>query len=191
MTYLQKLNSLVAQFETLLGALLAFSITILILLNVITRSIGNSLFWVDEAAISAMVWMGFLGASVSLHYRQSVAVTILTEALPSKLARQFGHIVDFCVLVFAIVLLILTWLWFDPLTLASYNFDTKAFSSNTFNFIYSEATTTLGFRKFWLWLIMPLFSCTLTLHALTNLFCPKETSSYQSGDVPLNDQTKD
>lgn len=187
MNVLRRLSRLVSRIETVLGAFLALAITVLILLNVVTRSTGNSLFWVDEAAISAMVWMGFLGASVATHHRQSVAVTLLPDALPPALARRLGKLVDLCVLVFAAVLLVLTWQWFDPLTLAAHGFDAKAYSSATFNFIYSETTTTLGIRKFWLWLIMPFFSFAITLHALSHLLTPEPAPVEPQADVPLVD----
>ena len=169
MILLRGLSIGLARFEMVVGAILAGSITVLILLNVVTRSMGHALYWVDEAAISAMVWMGFLGASVTLHYRQSVSVTLIPDALTPKFARPLGVFVDVCVLAFALVLLVLTWFWFDPLTLAETGFDTKKFSGQTFNFIYSEPTTTIGMRKIWFWLIMPYAALTLTLHALRNL----------------------
>ena len=54
-----------ARVELTLAAFLAVSITVLILLNVVTRSIGAALFWVDELAIYAMAWMAFPSMSNS------------------------------------------------------------------------------------------------------------------------------
>jgi len=169
MSSLRRLSQKIARIETIIGATLGAMIMGLILLNVITRSLGNALYWVDEAAISAMVWMAFLGASVAIHHRDTVAVTFVPDLLSPNLAAALSWFVDLLVLAFCIVLAALCWRWFDPLVLAQNKFDTKAFSSVTFNFIYAETTTTLGFQKFWLWLIVPLFSFSGSIHALSNL----------------------
>ena len=152
-----------------LAALLAVAITGLVLLNVVTRAMSASIFWVDEAAIYAMTWMTFLAASAAVHFGQSVAVTLFTDMLPERAARIAGRVVDMVVLIFALTMLWLCWRWFLPLDLMRAGFDTMAFQGETFNFIYAEPTLTLGIRKFWLWLIMPLFALGLTLHAVANI----------------------
>ena len=81
------ISSGVARIEFATAAILAVTITILILLNVVTRSIGAALFWTDELAIYAMVWMTFMGASVAVHHGSAVAVTILTDAIPPACKR--------------------------------------------------------------------------------------------------------
>ncbi|MBE1281765.1 MAG: TRAP transporter small permease subunit [Rhodobacteraceae bacterium] len=158
-----------AHVELTLAALLAVSITGLILLNVVTRSIGAALFWVDELAIYAMAWMTFLGASAALHYGHAVAVTILTDALPAPARKVAAKLVDLIVLAFALFMLWFCWRWFSPLALAQHGFDTQAFQGATFNFVYAEPTTTLGIRKFWVWLVMWAFALGATLHSLANL----------------------
>ena len=49
---------------------MAVGVTLLILLNIVARYFGAALYWVDELAIYAMVWMTFLGASAALHYQR-------------------------------------------------------------------------------------------------------------------------
>ncbi len=159
-----------AQFELTLAAALAASITLLILLNVVTRSLGAALFWVDELAIYAMAWMAFLGASSALHYGHAVAVTILTDTLPPMLRKATAKLVDVIVLVFALFMIWFCWRWYSPLELARNGFDVKAFQGATFNFIYAEPTTTLGIKKFWVWSVMWLFALGATLHSVANLF---------------------
>ena len=158
-----------ARLELGLAAILAAAVTVLILLNVVTRSLGAALFWVDELAIYAMAWMAFLGASAALHYRQAVAVTILTDALPAQARRVVARLVDLVVLVFALFMLWFCWRWFAPLDLARHGFDVKAFQGATFNFIYAEPTSTLGIPKVWVWAVMWLFALGATLHSLANL----------------------
>jgi len=164
-----RLSAIWAQVELGLAAILAVSITLLILLNVVTRSAGAALFWVDELAIYAMAWMAFLGASAALHFGQSVAVTVVTDALPQPLQSAAAKLVDVIVLGFALFMIWTCWRWFSPLELARNGFDTAAFQSATFNFVYAEPTTTLGIRKYWVWSVMWLFSLGATLHSLANL----------------------
>lgn len=159
-----------ARIELTLAAVLAVSITLLILLNVITRAMGAAIFWVDELAIYAMAWMTFLGASAGMHYGHVVAVTILTDALPGGAAAMAAKLADVIVLIFALCMVWFCWRWFAPLQLAQTGFDTEAFQEATFNFIYAEPTTTLGIRKYWVWAVMWLFAIGATLHAIANLF---------------------
>ncbi|MWD29347.1 TRAP transporter small permease subunit [Aquicoccus sp. SCR17] len=168
-----------ARVEVTVAAILAVAITLLILLNVVTRSLNVALYWVDELAIYTMAWMTFLGASAGLHYGQVVAVTVLTDPLPPRLRAVTGTLVDIAVLAFALFMLWFCWRWFAPLDLARAGFDTEAFQGATFNFIYAEPTTTLGLPKFWVWLIMWIFSAGATLHAVANLLGqgPKEPQS--------------
>ncbi|MEM9580123.1 MAG: TRAP transporter small permease subunit [Pseudomonadota bacterium] len=158
-----------ARVELTAASVLAAAITALILLNVVTRSLGAALFWVDELAIYAMAWMTFLGASAGLHYGHAVAVTIVTDSLPDAARRIVAKLVDVVVLIFALFMIWFCWRWFSPLALASHGFDTAAFQGATFNFIYAEPTTTLGIRKFWVWLVMWAFALGAALHALANL----------------------
>ncbi len=151
---------------------LAVAITLLVLLNVVTRAMSASIFWVDEAAIMSMTWMSFLAASAAVHFGHSVSVTLVTDMLPSGAAQVAQRAVDVLILIFAALMLWLCWRWFLPLDLLRAGFDSMAFQGETFNFIYAEPTLTLGIRKFWLWLIMPLFALGLTLHAVANLTRP-------------------
>lgn len=154
------------------AAILAVAITCLVLLNVVTRAMSASIFWVDEAAIMAMTWMTFLAASAAVHFGHSVSVTLFTDMLPSGAAHFAQRAVDVIVLTFAGLMLWFCWRWFLPLDLLQAGLNTTTFQGETFNFIYAEPTLTLGIRKFWLWLIMPLFALGLTLHAIANIARP-------------------
>ena len=160
------------------SAILAVGVTLLILLNVVTRSLNNALFWVDEAAIYTMVWMTFLGASAAIQSRQQVAITILTDALPEAAVRVAAKLVDVLVFIFACAMVYFCWRWYLPLAIIGTGFDTMAFQGATFNFIYAEPTSTIGIQKWIIWLVMPLFSCGVFLHALAHLlnFEPPEAA---------------
>ncbi|MGJ8615362.1 MAG: TRAP transporter small permease [Sulfitobacter sp.] len=159
-----------ARVELWAAATLALAITLLILLNVVTRSMGAALFWVDELAIYAMAWMTFLGASAAFHYRSSVSITMLPDALSDQYKAIIRKIVDVVVFIFAVLMLWFCWRWFLPLGLARTGFDVMAFQGQTFNFVYAEPTLTLGLPKFLFWLVMWLFALGATLHSTMHLF---------------------
>lgn len=158
-----------ARVELALAAALAVAVTLMILANVVTRAAGQAIYWTDEAAIYAMIWMTFLAASASIHDRSAVAVTLVPDMLGAGGRRLFRVAVDVIVLAFALFMAWFCWRWFRPDVLIATGFDTQAFQQETFNFIYAEPTTTLGIPKVWVWLVMPLFTLGLILHALYNL----------------------
>ena len=151
-----------------LTALMAV-ITGLILLNVVTRTAGMALFWVDELAIYAMIWAVLIGASMQLRLGAAIAVDLLPAALGARGKRALRIVVAAIVLGFALALGWLSWVWYDPLGLAAAGFDTGAFSGATFNFIYQEPTVTVGIPKFWIWLIVPVVAVAMSVHAAANL----------------------
>lgn len=166
---LYRVSAAVARLELMGAACLAVCVTLLILLNVVTRNIGQALFWVDELAIYAMVWMTFLGASAALHHRNSVAITLLSDTLPPLARRVIRKTVDVIVFVFALAMLWFCWRWFMPLDLMRAGFDVMAFQGSTFNFIYAEPTLTLGLPKYPFWLVIWIFALGATLHSLMHL----------------------
>ena len=162
------LSRRLAGIEAAVAGLLAAAVAGLILLNVATRTAGAALFWVDELAIYAMVWMAFLGMSITIQRRSGVSVTIFTDSLPQKVHRAAALLVDGIILAFSLFLVWLCWRWYDPWTLASVSYSVDAFVGETFNFIYREPTQTIGVAKYCIWLIVPLTAAAMTFHALAN-----------------------
>lgn len=167
---LYRLSAAWAKIELWFAAALAVIITMLVLLNVVTRSIGSALFWVDELAIYAMVWMTLLGASAALHHRSSVSITLVPDAVSDGVRRIISKAVDLLVFAFALAMLWFCWRWFLPLEIARAGFDPIVFQGNTFNFIYAEPTTTLGVPKYLFWIVMWLFAIGAALHSAMHLF---------------------
>ena len=142
---------------------------LLILLNIATRSVGKALFWVDELAVYTMIWMVLNGSSVMVRMRLGIAVTLVTDLLPGALKRAVARIADAVLLVLAVALLVLCWLWYDPVALIRAGFDLDRYALETFKFIYTEPTSTIGISKFWVWLAVPAMSIGMSIHALANL----------------------
>lgn len=157
------------RIERVTAAALAAAVTGLILLNVITRAFSTSIFWIDEAAIYAMIWMTFLAASAMIAQRDSIAVTFVPDLCSIPVQRRITIVVDIIVLAFGVLMVWVCWRWFNPAAFIAASGDIAAFQSNTFNFIYSEPTMTLGIKKAPIWTIMAVFACSVILHGLANL----------------------
>jgi TRAP-type C4-dicarboxylate transport system permease small subunit len=148
---------------------LMFLLTFLILLNVVTRYSGLSLYWVDESAVYSVVWLTFIGGSAMTRLRMDFAVSLLTDHLSEKTQRIAKVIAGIGVVAFAVLLAWMCWLWLDPLGIAQSGFDPKAYAAKSFNFIYTERTQTLNWPTWVVYMIIPIFALTMTVHALANV----------------------
>lgn len=148
----------------LMGLLVA-----LILLNVVTRYAGVPIYWVDEASVYVVVWLTFIGASAMTRLRLDFAVTLLTDKLGAGATAAAKACASAAVLLLGVALLVMCWVWMDPLGIARYGFDAKEYAAESFNFLYTENTQTLNWPVWVVQLILPIFSLTLSVHALANL----------------------
>lgn len=148
---------------------LMFLITGLILLNVITRYSGVSLYWVDESAIYSVVFLCFIGGSAMTRLRLDFAVTMLTERLSPQAQKWLKVSATATVLAFSLILLWFCVLWLDPVGIAQAGFDARVFAAQTFNFIYTERTQTLNWPVWILYSVIPLFAMSMVVHSSANL----------------------
>lgn len=155
--------------ERVAVAALMFLLTGLILLNVVTRYSGVALYWVDESAVYSVVFLTFIGASAMTRLRLDFAVTMLTERLSPRAVRIAKAMATLIVLLFGLTLLWLCVLWLDPIGMARAGFDARELAAQTFNFIYTERTQTLNWPVWGLYLIMPVFALSMTIHSAANL----------------------
>jgi TRAP-type C4-dicarboxylate transport system permease small subunit len=146
-----------------------FLLTGLILLNVVTRYSGVSLYWVDESAIYSVVFLTFIGASAMTRLRLDFAVTMLTERFSARGVRIAKVMATSIVLLFGMTLLWLCVLWLDPVGMARAGFDARALAAGSFNFIYTERTQTLNWPVWALYMIMPVFALSMMVHSAANL----------------------
>lgn len=166
---IRALSNMVGRAERAALRALVVVLPLMILANVAGRALKTPIFWLDELAVLTMVWLAMLGLSVTLQRREAVAVTLLVDAVPEAVSKVLRCASDLVVLGFSVALLVLCYLWFDPLALWRNGFDFDAFAADSFNFVYQEPTATLGVPKFWFWLILPLVGLTSSIHALANL----------------------
>jgi TRAP-type C4-dicarboxylate transport system permease small subunit len=156
-------------FERLAIMGLMYLLTALILVNVVTRYAQFPIYWIDESAVYSVVWLTFIGASAMTRLRLDFAVTMMTERLSAKNQKRFKLIATGMVIVFAVGLMITCVLWMDPVGIASAGFDAKKFAGATFNFLYTERTQTLNWPTWVLYLILPIFAVSMTIHGTANL----------------------
>jgi len=143
-------------------------LTLLILINVITRYAGLPIYWIDESAVYTTVWLTFIGASAMTRLRLDFAVTMLTERLSAR-GQQIARIMSTLAVVgFGLGLATMCWLWMDPIGIASAGFDAKTYAGETFNFLYTERTQTLNWPSWIVYLVLPIFAVSMTLHGLAN-----------------------
>jgi TRAP-type C4-dicarboxylate transport system permease small subunit len=163
------LSAALLSVERVVIAGLMFLLAALVLLNVTTRYLGRPIYWVDESAVYSVVWLTFVGASAMTRLRLDFAVGLLTEKLGPRSARIARVIATLGVVSFGLLLAWMCWLWLDPVGVASAGFDAREFAAQTFNFVYTERTQTLNWPTWILYLCIPLFAVTLTVHGVANL----------------------
>lgn len=165
----QALSAGILSVERRLIAGLMALLLALILLNVVTRYSGASLYWVDESAVYSVVWLAFIGGSAMTRLRLDFAMTLLTDRLPPAMARRARVLAAAGVVAFAFALGWMCWLWLDPVGITQAGFDAKKFAGTAFNFVYTERTQTLNWPTWVIYLIMPIFAFTMLVHGLANL----------------------
>ena len=75
---------------------------IVVLMGIITRTIGRPLSWTEEASRLAFVWMIFLGLSYGTAQDKHIRVTIIPDKMGPKIAAIFTifwDIVTVCVFI--------------------------------------------------------------------------------------------
>lgn len=167
--YLLALSSGLLALERIAVIGLLGLVTGLILLNVVTRYGGVPIYWIDESAIYAVVWLTFIGASAMTRLRLDFSVGILTERLPPAGVKAARAVATVFTVLFGLTLAYMCWLWMDPVGIAAAGFDAKAFAGESFNFLYTERTQTLNWPTWAVSLVIPLFAVSLTIHGLANL----------------------
>jgi TRAP-type C4-dicarboxylate transport system permease small subunit len=160
-------NGLLAVERLVIMSLMAV-LALLILVNVSTRYMGLPIYWIDESAVYATVWLAFIGASAMTRLRLDFAVTMLTERLSPRGQKIARILSTLAVVGFGVGLGIMCWLWMDPIGITRAGFDAKAYAGETFNFLYTEHTQTLNWPSWIVYLVLPIFAVSMTLHGLAN-----------------------
>lgn len=162
-------SAAVAAVERWLLIALVAAIFVLGVSAVAARRLEIAVAWMDEAAVLSMAWACFVGASLLVRRRMDFGVTLLHEVVPAAAVRALKVLISSLVVAFAAFLAVMCWWWFDPPGIAAAGFSTTAFQGDTFNFIYSEQTPTMGLPTWWFFLVIPWFALSLLAHGTANL----------------------
>ena len=68
----------------------------------------DPILWQEEVSAFCQVWMIYMGASVAFRSGSHVAIEMLIDALPVKLQKFFGYVIDLIVLFVLIFLCVKT-----------------------------------------------------------------------------------
>lgn len=164
-----RISRKLGQFERIAAGLVLMFVFAIVLLNVIARSMGAPIIWADELAIYGMAWAAFIGACCGLSGRNHIALTLLSDALSRHYASLLARAIDACLLVLLLCLAVILWNWFDPINFMLAG-SANAYTSQSFNFMHQEPTTTLGFKKIWAWLVLPWFNLSALIHVAARFF---------------------
>ncbi len=160
---LQALSRRVARLESMLAILLMLLMVVLLLSGTVARAAGHPLIRSDEAAMLTMVWTAFIGASLGVREGSHMAIRLLPDQLGAQAALWVTRAGAALTAIFLIAFALMLWNWFDLPGLIATGGAT-ALARETFNFIYSEPTQTLGLPKFLFWLVMPFSTLAALLH---------------------------
>ncbi|GCL74335.1 TRAP transporter small permease [Paenibacillus naphthalenovorans] len=112
MTFVRKLSDAVFSIERILAILLLSFMVTSLMLGVIFRYFLNSpLSWSDEFGLFALVWVTFIGGSMSIKTNKAAAVSFIMERLSENTRRIFLGIAFFISLAFCTFALGLSLKW--------------------------------------------------------------------------------
>ncbi|WP_017729162.1 TRAP transporter small permease [Halalkalibacterium ligniniphilum] len=136
-----KLSDVVFKLEKLLVMVLITVMFVSLTAGVFFRYYFNSpLFWSDEIAIFTLIWLTFIGGSMSIKRQQSAAVTIFVDKLNEQYRKVVVTLGFLIILVFCIFLLCYSFIW-----LSSPNIGLQTSSSIQIPMIYPYLCVPLGF----------------------------------------------
>ena len=177
----RKIINIVNGFQIFISSIALILLFLLIVFNVITRSLGSPFYWVDELAVYMMIWMVFLALPVLVGTNKNLSVSIISDFVSVKV-RAYLRLFSSVIIALVLMLLVFySYKWYSFHVLISVGMDIEEFSFQTFNYIYQEPTNTLPFNKYWIWLVV-LYSMVISLFCVLNNICI-DLINLRRGDV--------
>lgn len=121
----------------ILGLVMLFSLAIGVFFRYVLKS---PLVWSDEIAIFSLIWLTFIGGSMSVKLGRTAVVTIFVDKFTGKIKKVLLGISFFIVLMFAVYLLFLSVQW-----LSSPNILVQRSSSMNMPMIYAYLSVPVSF----------------------------------------------
>lgn len=157
MSPLKLLNILdrgIAKVETALLVLLVLFLLLFAFLQVVLRNIFDSgIAWADIFNRSMVLWVGFLGATLSAREDRHLSLEVLTKFLPEKLKPFIQLIVTSFVIVVCAMLTHYSYLFYvDQITFEASDLLFEGFPKAYFTVIFPLGFAVLTFRYAVKWL---------------------------------------
>jgi len=149
----RKINNFVFSIEKILAILLAVVLLLSLAAGVLFRYLLKSpLFWSDELAIFCLIWITFIGGSLSLKEKASPSITILTDLVSPKLKKYVQALCNIILLLFVAYILYLAYEWI------------------TMPNIMVQTSTAMNIPKVYFYLSIPVSFIFSVIHVLANIF---------------------
>jgi TRAP-type C4-dicarboxylate transport system permease small subunit len=153
MRLFRKLSDAVYFIERILAMMLLAVMVTVIMLGVISRYFLNSpLTWSDEIALFCLVWVTFVGGSMSVKKKKAAAVTLLLERIPAGISRILLMLSALLALLFSVSIFYLSMKWITNPS------------------ILLQKSTAIGLPMFIPYVAIPLGFLFLSIHLLEQLF---------------------
>ena len=95
---------------------------VVVLLGIITRTIGHPLSWTEEASRLAFVWMIFLGLSYGTAHDKHIRVTIIPDKIGPKAAAFFTIFWD------VVTIIVFIWISINGFKYVAYSSAAKTYA---------------------------------------------------------------
>ncbi|MBQ7593778.1 MAG: TRAP transporter small permease [Synergistaceae bacterium] len=97
----------ICNLDLIIAALALIILTLITTAGVFKRYVlKDPILWQEEISAFCQVWMVYMGASVAFRTGSHVAIEMLVDALPPKLQKFMGYVIDMIVLFVLVFLLV-------------------------------------------------------------------------------------
>lgn len=150
---MNRLNRIVMIVELVQRKMGILALTIFLLstlTQIISRYLGVSVVWTEEASTYFFIWMVFMGASVMVNKKQHFSFNLLNQKLTGKKLEILNLVVNVIVLIFSLLLL-------------GYGaYITKIF----WNYNWISITS---IKMGWMWISIPIMGGTMSLYLVNHI----------------------
>lgn len=150
---MDKFNKIVLLIEGVQRKMGVLALTIFLvstLTQIVSRYLGLTVLWTEEASTYFFIWMVFMGASVMINKKQHFSFNLLSQKLKGIKLEILNLTVNSIVLIFSLILLV-------------YGiYITKSF----WNYNWISITS---IKMGWMWISIPIMGGTMSLYLVNHI----------------------
>lgn len=102
------MDKILRKFEKGLTSILLLVVTFLLFTNVVLRTFGFALDWVEEFARYSIIWMTFIGGSICIYEGAHIGIDSITTLLSNKGKKTLELITIVIALIFTVIFTVKT-----------------------------------------------------------------------------------